>query len=102
MRRESRLIIIDVNDVNTKRASARQLWRTLVGGDDRQPVEVTDFTIQHNVGLDYAGEWRFNHECVVVITVHDMIDRVGIGARISIGGRYLNLNYLHYLHHVIQ
>ena len=89
VRREGGLVVVDVDDVDAQGAGARQLRCPFVGGDDGQPVKVTNLAIQHNVGLDDAGEGRLDHERVVVITVHDVVDDVGIGSRITVRGGHL-------------
>lgn len=89
VRWEGGLIVVDVHDIDAERGSARQLGPTLVSGDHGEPIRVSDLAVQHDVGLDEAGERRLDHERVVMVTVHDVVQNVRVGALIRVSGRYL-------------
>lgn len=81
---ERRLIIVHIDNIDSERAGPGKLGRSFICSYDCQLVKVSNLPVQHNVGLDDSREGRLDHESVVVIPVHDMIDRIGIGPYIAV------------------
>ena len=91
VRREGGLVVVDVDDIDAQGAGARQLGRSFVRGDDCQTVKVPNLPVENDVGLDDAGKGRFDHEGVVVIAIHDVVDSVGVRARVAVRRRNLKM-----------
>jgi len=73
VRRERGLVVIHIHDVNTQGRGPRQLWRSFIRGNDCEAVSVPDLPVQYDVGLHQTREWRLNYECVVMVTIDDVV-----------------------------
>ena len=89
VRREGRLVIVHIYNVNTQGRGTRQLRWPFVSSDNSDAVGVPDLSVQHNVGLHQPGERGFDYESVVMVTVHDVVEETRVGTLIGIRGWYL-------------